>query len=181
MSQRTSGPPDPHDDYLREEDLDREDLWARERGDRGRLGVSDFVRRAIENTVGSVQTTGTISKEALQFLLQQGDRGRREILRIVAAEVGQFLRDTDLSNEVIKILTGIQVDLSANIKFKPAEGSEHRIDPKADLSVNLGSARRSEATPPSDPEPPPADPAEGGATDPRPSRTSWLPGDPSRE
>lgn len=179
MSHRTSGPPDPHDDYFREEDLDREDLWSKERGDRSRLGVSDFVRRAIENTVGSVQTTGTISKEALQFLLQQGDRGRREILRIVAAEVGQFLRDTDLSTEVIKILTGVQVELSANIKFKPAEGSPEKIDPKADVSVNLSPARRSETPPPADS--PAPETAEPTASEPKPPRASWLPGDPNRE
>lgn len=181
MSNRSSGPPDPHEDYLREEELDREELWSRERGDRGRLGVSDFVRRAIENTVGSVQTTGTISKEALQFLLQQGDRGRREILRIVAAEVGQFLRDTDLSTEVIKVLTGIQVELSANIKFKPAEGSEHKLDPKADFSVNLGAARRTEAPTPAEPEPAAPESPEVSSTEPRPTRASWLPGDPNRE
>ena len=180
MSQRPSGPPEPNEELYSDEDLEREDLWARERGDRGRLGVSDFVRRAIENTVGSVQTTGSISKEALQYLLQQGDRGRREMLRIVAAEVGQFLRDTDLSTELIKVLTGVQVELSANIKFKPAEGAAQKLEPKAEVNFNVSPSRRSESPPAASDEPPDSAP-ETPVAEPRTSRASWLPGDPKGE
>ncbi len=180
MSQRPSGPPDPNEPFYSDEDLEREELWARERADRSRLGVSDFVRRAIENTVGSVQTTGSVSKEALQYLLQQGDKGRREVLRIFAAEVGQFLRDTDLSTELIKVLTGVQVELSANIKFKPAEGSPDKLDPKAEVNFNVTPARRSEG-PAAAPEAPEESAPEPAPAEPKNPRASWLPGDPNRE
>ena len=43
--------------------------------------VSDFLRRAIENTVGSVEKSGSLSREALQYLLQQGDKGKKEVTR----------------------------------------------------------------------------------------------------
>ncbi len=113
---------------------DRERERDRER-DRGGLGVSDFVRRAIENTVGSVQNTGTMSKEALHYVIQQGDRGRREVVRIVASEVGDFLRKTDLSQEVVKILTSVQMDFNATIKFRPTEDGLVKAEAETDLDI----------------------------------------------
>lgn len=96
-----------------------DELFARrERPGRPPLGVSEFVRRAIETTMGQVQNQSGLPKEAINYLLQQGDRGRREIVRIVAKEVGDFLRATDVSSEVVKILTNVQVDFNAQLRFK---------------------------------------------------------------
>src|SRR5262249_966827 len=103
MTQRPSQSADP-----------TEPLHEAERGNRRRPGVSDFVRRAIEKTVGE---SSVIGKDALSHLLQQGDRGRKEVLRIIANEVGEFLRNTDLSDQIVKILTSVEVDLSMNVKF----------------------------------------------------------------
>ena len=80
-------------------DVDDDYFFRRERAGGGRVdrrGVSDFVRRAIENTVGSVQTTSSLSREAINYLLQHGDKGKKEVVRIVASEVGDFLGGTDL-------------------------------------------------------------------------------------
>lgn len=112
-------PDDPFTGAEDEEDrVDLDDLFGRrepksERRPRGR--VPEFVRRAIENTVGSVPSTGTLSREALEYL----DKGRREVLRIVASEVGDFLRNTDLSREVVKILSSLQVEVNASLRFRP--------------------------------------------------------------
>lgn len=100
-----------------EQEFDEDDMFSR-REREGRVGVGDFVRRAIENTVGSVQNTSTLSREAIGYLLQQGDRGRKEILRIVAKEVGDFLRHVDISTEVIKVLTNVEMDFKASVRFK---------------------------------------------------------------
>lgn len=101
---------------MTEDLLDDDDLGSRERPPT-RL-VSEFVRRAIDNTLGQVHYSSSVPKDALQYLLHQGDRGRREIVRIVAKEVGDFLRATDLSSELIKVLTSVQVDVSASVRFK---------------------------------------------------------------
>lgn len=131
MSHRPSEPPDPDLYEPREEEVDEYGRPQRPSG----LGVSDFLKRTIKDTVGSVQSTGTLSKEAIQYLLQQGDKGRREVLRIVANEVGNFLRDTDLSTEVIKILTGVQVEFNANVKFKPAD--PHKVSTESDFEMSV--------------------------------------------
>lgn len=99
---------------------DEDDLFARRERSGGRppLGVSDFVRRAIETTFGQVQNQSGLPKEAINYLLQHGERGRRELVRIIAKEVGDFLRATDISSEVVKVLTNVQVDFSAKLRFK---------------------------------------------------------------
>jgi len=114
-----------------EGEYDEDDMFQRrERQRHSSRVVSDFVRRAIENTVGQVQSTGALPKDALHYLIQQGDKGRKEIVRIVAKEVGDFLRHTDVSSEVVKILTNVQVDMSASIRFKR--------NPEGRLSTELG-------------------------------------------
>jgi hypothetical protein len=136
MPNRTEDVDDPY------EGEDQDDMFSQhrerpqqERWQRPRV-VSEFVRRAIENTVGSMQNTGSLSREALQYLLQQGDRGKKEVVRIVAQEVGAFLRNVDLSSEVVKVLTSLQIEVSASVRFKPSKegGVKPEITHNADVS-----------------------------------------------
>ncbi len=112
------------DPYFVEAEDEEEMFGTRGDGERSRRSraVPDFVRRAIENTVGSVQNTGTVSKEALQYILHQGDRTKREVVRIVASEVGDFLQHVDISREIIKVLTSVQAEVSLSVRFKPTKG-----------------------------------------------------------
>ncbi len=132
MNQRSDSTPElePEDDEM---------FQRRERTERRPMGVSDFVRRAFENTVGQVQNTGSVPREALAFLLQQGDRGRREIVRVVAKEFGDFLRHTDISSEVVKVLTAVQVEVSASVRFKPT-GDGRGVVPDVGTSASLSVA-----------------------------------------
>ena len=155
----TAGSHDPEEPYVPEYDDEDEMYSRRERGapyDRGRQRsrvVSDFLRRAIEGTMDSVQNTGSLSKEALQYLFQQGDKGRREVLRIVANEVGDFLRHTDLSTELVKVLTGIQVELNASIRFKATEEGkiETELGEESGVSVSVDGQREGKRTEPEAP------------------------------
>lgn len=105
---------------------------------RQRKILGDLLRRAVDNAVGSVQNTGSVGKEAFSFLLQQGDKGKKEVVRIVAKEVGDFLRGVDLASEVAKVLTSVQVDVQASVKFRPSEGGHI---PKPDIKVSMDGAR----------------------------------------
>ncbi|MCK6549241.1 hypothetical protein L6R52_25585 [Myxococcota bacterium] len=130
-------------------------------GDRRRPRVvTDFVRRAIENTVGSVGVGGSISRDTLNYLLQQGDRGKRELVRIVGHEVGEFLRNVDLSSEVIKVLTSVQVDVNASIRFRPTKDG---VKPEVGVDANLTGARDARDPQPTDGAPE-LDPAEATRT-----------------
>jgi hypothetical protein len=120
---------------------DDDDMFARRERARDRQqrqrGVGDFVRRAFE-TVGSVQGSASLPKDAISYLLQQGDRGKREVVRIVAKEVGDFLRQVDISSEVVKILSSLQVEVSATVRFRPTEdGRAVRPEVQAGSEVSL--------------------------------------------
>lgn len=127
--------------FSQQRDRAGQDRWQRPRV------VPEFVRRAIENTVGSVQNTGSLSREALQYLLQQGDRGKKELVRIVGQEVGEFLRNVDLSSELVKILTSVQVEVSASIRFKHAK--DGGIRPEIVQSAEVTSTSKDLTPPPS--------------------------------
>ncbi len=117
-----------------------EEFFRRERdgGERDRQRtrvVSEFVRRTIENAVGQVQQSSTVPREALSFLLHQGDKGKRELVRIVATEVGDFLRHVDISTEVVKVLSNIQMDFQASVRFKrTGDGLEPDIQTESSVT-----------------------------------------------
>ncbi len=103
---------DDQDDFLGGYDDERR------RSRKDRRPMQELFRRAIENTVESVQNSGALPKEALTYLLQQGDRGRRELVKVAAKELGDFLRATDISSEVVKVLTTVQMDMTLSVRFK---------------------------------------------------------------
>jgi len=127
----------------------REVQDAEELKDRQSLGITDFVRKKLGSTMDQVQTTGSMSREALSYVIQQGDKGRKEVLRIVAQEVGDFLKNTDLSRELTKVLTGVKLDINASIAFKPADG-ERGVEPEIEHEVKLGT--KTAEPEPTDPE-----------------------------
>lgn len=144
MANRPEDPEYP-DDLFEDDEMFAQRERSGERRQRPRV-VSEFVRRAIENTVGSVTNTGNLSREALSYVLQQGDRGKREVMRIVAHEVGEFLRGIDLSSEVVKILTGIQVEVNASVRFKPTnDGTGVRPEFTGESAVTASSGGSREA------------------------------------
>lgn len=160
----------PDDPYNTDEDLrDEDDLFGKRERDRKQRprAVSDFVRRAIE-TVGSVSQGSSVGRDAFEYLLKQGDKGRREVFRIVAHEVGDFLKNVDLSGEVVKILSSLQVEFNATLRFKPTNEGKGVDASQSEAKLSVGPlekptktppARPSEATPPPAPLPP-EEPAE---------------------
>lgn len=120
--QDTWPPVDAHDDP------DDEMFSRRESRGRSR-GVPDFVRRAIENTMGSVQSTGAVSKEAIHFFLSTTDKRRREIVRMFATEVGDFLKHADISSEIVKVLTSVEADVEFKVRFRRTD--DGKVVPEA--------------------------------------------------
>ena len=125
---------------LYEGDPDDDMFARRERNKHSSRVVSDFVRRAIENTVGQVQSSGALPKDAIEYLIKHGDRGRREIVRIVANEVGDFLKHTDISSEAIKVLTNLQIDFNASVRFKRNPDGKLSTEVADETAVSVSSA-----------------------------------------
>src|SRR5439155_266293 len=83
----------------------------------------------------------------LSTTIKSGDRVKKELVRIIANEVGQFLRGVDLSGEVAKVLQGLQVEISTTIRFSP--NGEASVKPVADSTISLSTVKppEKESTP----------------------------------
>ncbi len=139
----------PDDPYGTDEDLrDDDDLFGKRERDRKQRprAVSDFVRRAIE-TVGSVSQGSSVGRDAFEYLLKQGDRGRREVFRIVAHEVSDFLKNVDLSGEVVKVLSSLQVEFNATLRFKPTEDGKSVDASQSEAKVSVAPSEKPKPRP----------------------------------
>lgn len=71
-----------------------------------------------------------IPKDALGYVAQQTEKTRREVFRIVSHEVKGFLRGTDVMKQVRQSLTGMKIQVRADIRFvedKPEVKVKSRI------------------------------------------------------
>lgn len=97
-------------------------------GQRG-LGVSDVLRKAVvtglsaaimtEEGVRSVLKELKLPKEAVSSALEQAERGRGEVVRIVNEEVRRFLDSPALKREIARALSNITIELTAKIRLNP--------------------------------------------------------------
>lgn len=61
----------------------------------------------------------TLPKELINYLFNQMDRGKNEIVSIIGREFNHFLNATDLSEELKKVLSEMSIEVKAEINFKP--------------------------------------------------------------
>src|SRR5205085_10912722 len=89
--------------------------------------VPDIVRRAVLTGMGALFMTEEgirnlvgemkLPKDALGFLLQQAERTRVEVARVVTQEVRRFLESETLRREIFKLLSSVTVEVNAQIKL----------------------------------------------------------------
>lgn len=58
-----------------------------------------------------------LPKEAMAYLIAQTQNSRRELFRVMSDELKNFLRNIDLPGEVKKALSGMKLEVKAEIKF----------------------------------------------------------------
>lgn len=88
--------------------------------------VTDSIRKAVFGGLSALfvseegirQTIGELPKDALSFLLTQTDKTRKELMRVVSDELKSFLRQLDLQGEIKEMLSGLTVEVKAEISFR---------------------------------------------------------------
>ena len=80
------------------------------------MGALFMTEEGIRNMVGELK----LPKDALAFLVAQADKTRTEVARVVTQEVRRFLGSETMRNEVIKILSSVTLEVTAQIKLKPS-------------------------------------------------------------
>lgn len=100
-------PPDapPEDD---DEDLRRE---------RERIGLGDFVRRAV--------SAG----------FEAASRSKDEVVRVATTEIRAWLDHLDLDQELVKALSKMVVEVKTEIRFRPTE--DGKLAPEAEHEMKI--------------------------------------------
>ena len=146
--------------------------------DSGRIGfVADFVRKVAVAGVGAVflgeeglrSLAGQLKlpKEALGFIMGQAEKTKDEVSRVVTEEIRRFLQSEKLRDEFVKLLSGMTVEVKAQIRLIPPEergaaAGDPAVLPKVTVTElkteRPGRRRRTDAKKPAAP------PEDGGGT-----------------
>jgi len=80
------------------------------------LGLSGFftTESAIRKAFGD-----TVPQEWIDFVTEQGDRGRQELFDRVAAEFGRVLERVDLEELFENLVTGRTIEIDAKVRIGP--------------------------------------------------------------
>jgi hypothetical protein len=97
--------------------------------EKGKGFVPDFVRRMAwaglgavfmsEEGVRKVASQLKLPKEALGLLLQQAEKTKDDIGRLVSDEVRKFLQSDRLRDELLKVIAGMTIEVRAEVKLVP--------------------------------------------------------------
>jgi len=118
----------------------RDDTGA---GTRRRLEqyLPDVVRRTLVAGLGAVLLTeeglrGALTdlklpKEAIAYLAAQADRSKRELSTAIARELRSFLDGVDLSRVLRRVLAGMTLEFTTQVRFVPNDTAVEREEAAA--------------------------------------------------
>lgn len=93
-----------------------------------------MTEEGIRNTLAEMR----LPKDAMGYLVQQTERTRRELFRVVSQELKGFLKSADLPRELRAVLKNMKVQVRAEVRF--VDGDE-----APDVTVRSRVVRNKEA------------------------------------
>lgn len=72
-----------------------------------------MTEEGIRNTLAEMR----LPKDAMGYLVQQTERTRRELFRVVSQELKGFLKSADLPRELRAVLKNMKVQVRAEVRF----------------------------------------------------------------
>ena len=85
--------------------------------------IGDAWKDRFLNVVGEFK----LPNEALNYILSQVDETKHAAVGIITKEVRKYLENTDLSEELLKVMTGISLEITTNIRFARNSDKKNRI------------------------------------------------------
>lgn len=79
------------------------------------LGALFMTEEGIRNLAGQMK----LPKEVLAFILSQAERTKDEVGRVVSEEIRRFLQSEKLRDEFVKLLSGMTVEIKAQVRLVP--------------------------------------------------------------
>lgn len=95
------------------------------------LGAIFMTEEGIRSLAGQLK----LPKEALGFILSQAEKTKDELGRVVSEEVRRFLQSEKLRDEFLKLLSGMTVEVKAQIRLVPSEQPKNTEEPAAQEST----------------------------------------------
>jgi SMC interacting uncharacterized protein involved in chromosome segregation len=77
-----------------------------------------------------------LPKDALSVLTSQLDEARRDVSQVISREIREFLERSSLSEELLKLLSGLTLEIKTQIRFVPNKDGQLR--PKTEVQTKLG-------------------------------------------
>lgn len=113
-------------------------------------GVSAVLmtEEGIRNAVSDMR----LPKEAIGYIVQQTERGRKDLFQALTHEVKGFLSSADVPAAVRKALTGLKVEVRADIRFVEDDRTETEVSTSVSDREGSGNPEGSKVDPGPDPE-----------------------------
>jgi len=120
------------------------ELPPEEGGRRLEWALPDLLKRGIlagigalfmtEDGVRSILGELKLPKEAAQFVINQVGKTKEDLFRLIASEIRGFLDSTNISEELRKAFTGMSLEISTTVRFKP---DQEQIKPEMKSKVKV--------------------------------------------
>lgn len=114
------------DDELKDELKD-----VRERGFASKM-IGDLAKRALMTGIGAVFMSEEslksqlsemkLPKEAMNYVVGQADKTKKEIVAVIARETRDFLSKLEMDKVLSRVLTGTTIEIQTRIKILPKDG-----------------------------------------------------------
>jgi hypothetical protein len=86
------------------------------------LGALFMTEEGIRNLAGQLK----LPKEMLGYILNQAEKTKDELGRVVSEELRRFLQSEKLREEILRLVAGMTLEVKAELRLKPTskEGAE---------------------------------------------------------
>ena len=107
--------------------------------------LPEMVRKTFAAGIGAVFSTEegirklakelTLPKDVANYLVGTAASTKDEVMRLVAIEVREFLKTVQISDEIARLLTKLQLDVKTEIRFSPAAEKAGGVKPEVNAKV----------------------------------------------
>lgn len=113
--------------------------------------VPDFVKKVAVAGMGALFMTEEgirglagqlkLPKEVLAFILSQAERTKDEVGRVVTEEIRRFLQSEKLREEFLKLLSGMTLEIKAEVRLVPDPAKSQAQQPSQHPSQQASSGQ----------------------------------------
>lgn len=93
--------------------------------------TAHFTEDVLRSVVGDLK----LPKEAVTYLLALADNTKKEVVRVAAREVREFLESANLADELTRILTSMSFEIRTEVRFVPNDASISKAKVSSEVRV----------------------------------------------